>query len=139
MSDNQNTGNELKLQTEQSEGKLTVKAEFQTPTDNTGENNPMEKSENELEFQYERPVIKLDGTVDSEKCTIKAPLLSLVPLPAFDMDELTVDFNMEVKHMEMSEDKTHKDASATVNYNSWFGLDVTITGSVSSAHELKIK
>ena len=42
---------------------------------------------------------------------------------------------MEVKHMEMSEDKTHKDASATVNYNSWFGLDATITGSVCSDSE----
>lgn len=92
---------------------------------------------NTLDFEYERPVIKQDGTMGSETCTVKAPLLSLVPLPAFTMDELTVDFNMEVKSMEMSEDKTHADVSTTVSYNSWFGLDASITGNVSSDSDHK--
>ena len=73
----------------------------------------------------------------SQSCTIHAPLLSLVPLPAFTMDELTVDFNMEVKDMEMSDDKTHEDVSSTVKYNSWFGLDASITGNVTSDSEHK--
>lgn len=87
---------------------------------------------NDLEFKYERPVINQDGSMGSESCTVKAPLLSLVPLPAFTMDELTVDFDMEVKSTEMSEDKKREDVSSTVSYNSWFGLDVSITGNVSS-------
>ena len=41
-----------------------------------------------------------------------------MPLPAFTMDELTVDFNMEVKRMETVEDQTHKNEGAAVNYNS---------------------
>lgn len=95
------------------------------------------KTTNVLDFTYERPVIKPDGSMGSQNCTIKAPLLSLVPLPAFTMDELTVDFNMEVKSTEMSEDKTHEDVSSTVSYNSWFGLDASITGNVSSDSDHK--
>lgn len=92
---------------------------------------------NTLDFNYERPVVKADGSMGSQSCTIHAPLLSLVPLPAFTMDELTVDFNMEVKDMEMSDDKTHEDVSSTVKYNSWFGLDASITGNVTSDSEHK--
>lgn len=92
---------------------------------------------NTLDFSYNRPIIKQDGSVDSQEYTISAPVLSLVPLPAFTMDELTVDFNMEVKDMNLSDSKTHADASTTVKYNSWFGLDASITGNVSSDTEHK--
>lgn len=90
-----------------------------------------------LDFSYERPLIKQDGSVGSESCTVKAPLLSLVPLPAFTMDELTVDFDMEEKSMEMSEDKKQEDVNSAVSYSSWFGLDVSITGNVSSDSDHK--
>lgn len=92
---------------------------------------------NTLDFTYTRPVIKPDKTMGTQTCTISAPLLSLVPLPAFTMDELVVDFNMEVKSTEMQDDKTHEDVSSTVSYNSWFGLDTSITGNVSSDSEHK--
>ncbi|MGN0141188.1 MAG: DUF2589 domain-containing protein [Roseburia sp.] len=90
---------------------------------------------NTLNFQYKRPVIGQDKTVITQECEIDAPLLALVPLPAFTMDELTVDFNMEVKSSELTDDKTHEEASSTVSYNSWFGLDVSITGNVTSDSE----
>lgn len=92
---------------------------------------------NTLDFTYTRPVLKLDKTVGEQTCTLKAPLLSLVPLPAFTMDELVVNFNMEVKASEMKDDKTHADVSTNVSYNSWFGLDTSITGTVSSDSEHK--
>lgn len=90
---------------------------------------------NTLNFKYKRPVIGQDKTVTTQECEIDAPLISLVPLPAFTMDELTVDFNMEVKSSEMKDDKTHEEASSTVSYNSWFGLDASITGNVTSDSE----
>ena len=96
-----------------------------------------ENKTNTLDFSYERPVVKADGSMGSQSCTIHAPRLSLVPLPAFTMDELTVDFDMEVKDIEMSDDKTHTDVSSTVSYNSWFGLDASITGNVTSDSEHK--
>lgn len=92
---------------------------------------------NKLSFSYKRPVVQGDGTMSSQECTLDAPLLSLVPLPAFTMDELTVDFNMEVKNTEMTDSKTHEDVSSTVKYNSWFGLNSSITGNVSSDTEHK--
>lgn len=45
-----------------------------------------------------------------EKYNIKAPLLSLVPIPAFTMDELSVDFSMEVKNPEAPQDQTDSTA-----------------------------
>lgn len=95
------------------------------------------KKTNQIEFQYERPIIGADKKVTVQKCKVEAPLISLVPVPAFTMDELTVDFDMEVKSTELQDDKSHKDASSTVKYNSWFGLDASITGNISSDSEHK--
>lgn len=89
-----------------------------------------------LDFKYERPVINPDGTVgQTEEFTISAPLLALIPIQAFKMDELDINFDMEVTNTEKSTDQTHPDASATVSYNSWFGPDASITGSISSDTE----
>lgn len=95
------------------------------------------KKMNQIEFQYERPIIGADKKVTVQKCKVEAPLISLVPVPAFTMDELTVDFDMEVKGTELQDDKSHKDASSTVKYNSWFGPDASITGNISSDSEHK--
>lgn len=95
------------------------------------------KKTNQIEFQYERPIIGADKKVTVQKCKVEAPLISLVPVPAFTMDELTVDFDMEVKSTELQDDKSHKDASSTVEYNSWFGPDASITGNISSDSEHK--
>lgn len=92
---------------------------------------------NQLAFTYERPVINQDHTVSSQQCTVNAPLLSLVPVPAFTMDELVVDFKMEVKQSDSTDDKTHEDVQAKIGFNSWWGLDVSITGNVSSDSEHK--
>ena len=55
-------------------------------------------------------MIQSNGTMTTQDMKISAPLPSLVPIPAFTMDELTVDFNMEVKSTDITEDKTHDDA-----------------------------
>ncbi|GHV08552.1 alpha-amylase [Clostridia bacterium] len=96
---------------------------------------------NTLDFTYDRPVTTVDQTgnsqITSQSYTLKAPLLSLVPVSAFTMDELTVDFDMEVKNSSLQDDKSHSDAGTVVKYNSWFGLDASITGNVSSDSEHK--
>lgn len=91
-----------------------------------------DRKTNTLDFTVERPIDKDDGTVSKENFSISAPLLSLVPVPAFIMDELTVDFEMEVKNSDMSQTDTKADVQSTVNYKSWFGLSASITGNVSS-------
>lgn len=96
------------------------------------------KSTNTLDLTIERPVIGKDGKPGAPiKSTVKAPLLSLVPLPALTMDEVTVDFNMEVKTTETATNNTHEDLKTTLDYKSWWGLDTNITGSVSSDTEHK--
>ncbi|MCM1253105.1 MAG: DUF2589 domain-containing protein [Clostridium sp.] len=89
-------------------------------------------STNKLDFTMDRPITKSDGSVSTQKFNISAPLLSLVPVPAFTMDELTVDFDMEVKTSDMSQSKTAADVASSLNYKSWYGLSANITGSVSS-------
>ena len=92
---------------------------------------------NTLHFEYDRPIVNADKSVGTKTFKLDAPLISLVPVPAFTMNELTVDFLMEVKDTQMQDDKTHEDVSTDVSYNSWFGLDVSITGNISSDSERK--
>ena len=50
-----------------------------------------------LKFILDRPVTTQDGTVTTQSVEVNAPLLSLIPLPAFTMDKVKVDFTMDVK------------------------------------------
>lgn len=68
---------------------------------------PNSTETNTLDFKYERPVIKSDGTLDqTDEDVIQPPILALVPVPAFTLDELDIDFNMEIKKTEMPTDQT---------------------------------
>lgn len=90
---------------------------------------------NILSFEVPRPVINEkngETSVTVENMQINAPLLALVQIPSFQMDEVTVDFDMEVKTSDMKSDETKADVSSTVNFKSWFGLNASITGNVSS-------
>ena len=92
---------------------------------------------NTLNFSYSRPYTKEDGSMGTQDCTIKAPLISLVPVPAFTMDELTLDFDMDVKNSDMRADKTHTDVSSQASFNSCFGLKASISGNVTADSEHK--
>lgn len=87
---------------------------------------------NVLKMKIHKPVRQQDKGIEAKEYVIEAPLLSLVPVPAFVMDELDVDFNMEVKQEELSESKNHADAQTNVGYKSWWGVDAKISGNVSS-------
>ena len=87
---------------------------------------------NTIDMPLERPVIKPDGSMTSQKVTVKAPVLSLVPLPALLMDSISVDFNIEVKSGSLENTKKSGSANADVNYKSWFGLGASIKGTVTS-------
>jgi hypothetical protein len=80
----------------------------------------------------DRPVQKDDGTVTTQNVSIKAPLISLVPVPTFTMDEMTVDFDMEVKDSQISSSDTSTKGDTNINVKTWFGLKANISGSVTS-------
>lgn len=96
-----------------------------------------DQTANTLDLTLQRPVIKEGGEMSTTEVKVNAPLLSLVPLPALTMDEVTVDFNMEVKTNEMSSSETKADVSTKVSYKSWFGLSADITGNVTSDSQHK--
>lgn len=93
---------------------------------------PKDKNVNMLTMKMDRPVTLNDGTVTTMPCEVNAPLLALVPVPAFTMDEITVDFSMEVKTSATSEEKKNAQAGSQVGYKSGFGFNASITGNVSS-------
>lgn len=87
-----------------------------------------------ITFKLNRPVVGDDGQTKFMPCEIQAPLLSLVPLPAFTMDEATVRFSMEVKSQELEKSTSSADASATASFSAW-GFKAQISGKVSTSRE----
>ena len=93
--------------------------------------NPTDKTST-ISMKVPRIVKQQDQQPKTQEFTIEAPVLSLVPVPAFLMNEMTVDFNMEVKQQTLDKSSNHADLSAEVNYKSWWGVDAKITGNVSA-------
>ncbi len=92
-----------------------------------------------INFNLDRPVIdKTTGKVTTHPIKVEAPLLSLVPVPAFVMDEVNVEFTMEVKE-QLTVSQTEKEEFGTnISFGGW-GFDASISGSVTteSGHERK--
>ena len=88
-----------------------------------------------LEFTLDRPVVQ-DGVVsaDNNKVTVKAPFIGLVPIPSLLIDRVDVDFQMEVTDTNSTTDNTSAEASTNIS-SKWFGVNVGISGKVSSSRE----
>lgn len=89
---------------------------------------------NLLTFNLERQIISDDGDVKKEPIKIEAPLLSLVPVPAFIMDEATVRFNMEIKEQTLSKNTGTESVETNIGKGFW-GCHANITGKVSATRE----
>lgn len=97
-----------------------------------------DKKVNTLDLTIERPIISSDGSkVETKNFTVKAPILSLVPIPAFTMDEVVVDFDMEVKNSEISTEKNSTGIDSTLGYKSFWGVSASIKGNVTADSEHK--
>lgn len=97
-----------------------------------------DKKVNTLDLTIERPIISSDGgKVENKKFTVSAPILSLVPIPAFTMDEVVVDFDMEVKNSEISTEKNSAGIESTLGYKSFWGVSASIKGNVTADSEHK--
>lgn len=87
-----------------------------------------------IKFNLTRNVITPDGEVKPQTVLVEAPLLALVPVPAFTMDEATVRFTMEVKEVSTSKDTTTTEESATAGFSKW-GFHAEVTGKVTTSSE----
>lgn len=63
--------------------------------------------------------------------TLNVPLISPVPLPAFTMDEVTVDFDMQVTETNIETSTETKSIINTDSFNFW-GCSASVTGTVSA-------
>ena len=89
-------------------------------------------------FSFERAVAGENGNpLGAETVTMSVPLLSIVKIPTFAIDEMNVTFDMEVKSSEMSESTKNQsgelDAKAGLRIGP-FSMEVKVKGSIS-CHE----
>lgn len=89
-----------------------------------------------LTFKLERPV---EGATATQSITVNAPFLGLIPLPSLLIDDVQIDFQMEVTTTETSTEKSDKSGDSTVTSNFKFGCfangSVSVNGKVSSSRE----
>ena len=84
-----------------------------------------------LKFKFDKPIVESDGTVTKREMEINAPLLALVPLPAFLMDSADVSFEMEVNIATSSNETKVAEISSNLSLDVW-KLKSSIAGKVSS-------
>lgn len=94
--------------------------------------NDPDKGTRTITFTFDRLIVdKVTGKETTKPMTLNVPLISLVPMPAFTMDETTVDFNMEVKESTVDTSDSSSGFSTTESFNFW-GCSASITGNVSA-------
>ena len=86
---------------------------------------------NVIKFKLNRPVTDGEGNISQQEIEVSAPLISLVPVPAFTMDEATVQFTMEVK--EQVVDTSSKDTSTSSQFGLLLGFNAQLSGSVTTS------
>lgn len=90
-----------------------------------------------LEFKLERP-IEGQGSAKSE-VMVRAPFLGLVPIPSLLIDDVQIDFQMEVTDTLTSKETGSSEVSTEANASfkfGWFGSgSISVKGKVSSARE----
>lgn len=89
-----------------------------------------------LTFNLERPV---EGASSTQNITVRAPFLGLVPLPALLIDDVQIDFQMEVTTTDQTTEKEEKSAESKAEAKFRFGCfcsgTVNVSGKVSSSRE----
>src|SRR5574344_1793185 len=83
-----------------------------------------------VEFNLQRPI---EGSTTPQDITVHAPFIGLVPLPNLLIDDVQVDFQMEVTATETSTEKSNTEGSSSTNCCD--GRSVNVSGKVSSSRE----
>jgi len=88
-----------------------------------------------IKFTLNRPVVDTDtGATKIMPVTIEAPLLALVPVPAFTMEEATVNFTMEVKEAQTEKASSGTESDFSSSFSAW-GFKAAISGKVTANRE----
>ncbi len=88
-----------------------------------------------VKFKLNRTVVGAeDGKTKTVPVIVEAPLLSLVPIPAFTMDEATVQFTMEVKESKAAKNTSTSEKNFQSGFSAW-GFNATVSGKVTTSKE----
>lgn len=87
-----------------------------------------------IKFTVNRTILDESGGTKQLPMQVEAPLLSLVPVPAFTMDEASVQFTMEVKDNVMTKDETKLDSGYEIGSSCW-GVHLNVHGNVTTSRE----
>ncbi len=88
-----------------------------------------------VKFTLNRTVVDSNsGGTKVVPVTVEAPLLALVPIPAFTMEEATVQFTMEVKEVTTDTTKSSSETGYQSDFSAW-GFSASVSGSVSTSRE----
>lgn len=91
-----------------------------------------------LNFKLERPVETPEGGFERQDLSVNAPFLGLVPVPSLLIDDVNVEFQMEVTSAKTEKEKSSKeagtDASVKAGFGPW-GVRATIHGKLTSSRE----
>lgn len=118
-----------------SQKKLAQSAfEFMTEIGFEGEGD--KKTPRLLTFDLQRPV---EGSAQPMSIQVQAPFLGLVPLPSLLVDDVQINFQMEVTTTETLKETSDNDTSVNTSSNFKFGRfvsgSVSVNGKVSSSRE----
>ena len=83
-----------------------------------------------VESDFQRPI---QSSPTPQDVTVQAPFIGLVPLPNLLIDDVQVDFQMEVTATETSTEKSSTEGSSSTNC--FGGWSVNVGGKVSSSRE----
>ena len=110
---------------------------LEEPTDAKGDGNKIRRVRT-TEFSFDRAIHGANGeNIGQETVVMNVPLLSMVKIPTFGIDEMNITFDMEVKSSESSESSDDKNLSADGNISLGIGpfkAKVNIKGSIA-CHE----
>lgn len=88
-----------------------------------------------VKFKLNRTVVDAaSGETKPVTVEVEAPLLALVPIPAFTMEEATVNFTMEVKDSTADKLAESNESTMQSSMNIW-GFSTTISGKVTTSRE----
>jgi len=87
-----------------------------------------------ISFNLQRQIVDEAGNSKMQNVKVDAPLLSLVPIPAFTMDEATVRFTMEVKDSVKNTQKDDFETSFQTGFSYW-GFSANVSGKVTTSSE----
>ena len=88
-----------------------------------------------VKFKLNKMVVDANsGETKMAAVQVEAPLLALVPIPAFTMEEATVNFTMEVKDVVAEKTNESSQTGFQSGFSAW-GFSASVSGSVTTSRE----